>query len=330
MEPGINRRRGRAPGRGNLVLKRFKSRDVISVLDFSSGELNHLFRVADSMRRFMRTRARVLSDSVMASLFFEPSTRTRLSFETAMVRLGGGVIGFAEPGMSSIAKGESLEDTIRMADSYADIIVIRHPKEGSAQIAADTASVPVINAGDGSQHHPTQAMIDLYTIWREFGGVEGLHAVIMGDLKHSRAAASFAYGMSEFDRVALSLVSPDSLRIKKQLKDHFSTRGIQVRETENLSDVLADADVIYLTRVQKERFEDPTEYEKVRGAYSLGLDSIRGAKERMIILHPLPRVDELATEVDSSPHARYFEQARNGVPIRMALLALILGKCRRT
>jgi aspartate carbamoyltransferase catalytic subunit len=306
----------------------FKGRDVISVLDFSKGELEHIFRVADRMRRFMKGRTTLLKNDVMGSLFFEPSTRTRLSFETAMTRLGGGVIGFAEPSATSLAKGETLEDTIRMVDAYANVIVMRHPKEGSASKAAEVANVPVINGGDGSQHHPTQAMIDLYTIWRQFGKVDGIHAAVVGDLKHGRAAASFVYGISKFDNVALSLVSPTSLRVRKEVADHVSSKGIPMTETENLSDVIKDADVLYVTRVQRERFSDPTEYERVKGTYVLNLAAISGTKDKMIVLHPLPRVDELATEIDSTPHARYFEQAENGVPIRMALLALVLGKTK--
>jgi len=306
----------------------FKGRDVISVLDFSEGELEHIFRVADRMRRFMKRRTTLLKNDVMGSLFFEPSTRTRLSFETAMTRLGGGVIGFAESSATSLAKGETLEDTIRMVDAYANVIVMRHPKEGSASKAAEVANVPVINGGDGSQHHPTQAMIDLYTIWREFGKVDGIHAAVIGDLKHGRAAASFVYGISRFDNVALSLVSPTSLRVRKEVADHVSSKGIPMTETENLSDVIKDADVLYVTRVQRERFSDPTEYERVKGTYVLNLAAISGTKDKMIVLHPLPRVDELATEIDSTPHARYFEQAENGVPIRMALLALVLGKTK--
>ena len=306
----------------------FKGRDVISVLDFSKDELGHIFRVADRMRRFMKRRTTLLKNDVMGSLFFEPSTRTRLSFDTAMTRLGGGVIGFAEPSATSLAKGETLEDTIRMVDAYANVIVMRHPKEGSASKAAEVANVPVINGGDGSQHHPTQAMIDLYTIWRQFGKVDGIHAAVIGDLKHGRAAASFVYGISKFDNVALSLVSPTSLRVRKEVADHVSSKGIPMTETENLSDTIKDADVLYVTRVQRERFSDQTEYERVKGTYVLNLAAISGAKDRMIVLHPLPRVDELATEIDSTPHARYFEQAENGVPIRMALLALVLGKTR--
>ena len=306
----------------------FKGRDVISVLDFSEDELGHIFRVADRMRRFMKRRTTLLKNDVMGSLFFEPSTRTRLSFDAAMTRLGGGVIGFAEPSATSLAKGETLEDTIRMVDAYANVIVMRHPKEGSASKAAEVANVPVINGGDGSQHHPSQAMIDLYTIWREFGKVDGIHVAVIGDLKHGRAAASFVYGISKFDNVALSLVSPTSLRVRKEVADHVSSKGIPMTETENLSDVIKDADVLYVTRVQRERFSDPTEYERVKGTYVLNLAAISGTKDKMIVLHPLPRVDELATEIDSTRHARYFEQAENGVPIRMALLALVLGRTK--
>jgi aspartate carbamoyltransferase catalytic subunit len=306
----------------------FKGRDVISVLDFSKGELEHIFRVADRMRRFMKRRTTLLKNDVMGSLFFEPSTRTRLSFETEITRLGGGLIGFAEPSATSLAKGETLEDTIRMVDAYANVIVIRHPKEGSASKAAEVANVPVINGGDGSQHHPTQAMIDLYTIQRQFGKVDRIHAAVVGDLKHGRAAASFVYGLSKFDNVTLSLVSPTSLRVGKEVADHVSSKGIRMTETENLSDVIKDADVVYVTRVQRERFSDHTEYERVKGTYVLNLAAISGAKDGMIVLHPLPRVDELATEIDSTFHARYFEQAENGVPIRMALLTLVLGRTR--
>jgi aspartate carbamoyltransferase catalytic subunit len=306
----------------------FKGRDVISVLDFSKDELEHIFRVADEMRRFMKRRTTLLKNDVMGSLFFEPSTRTRLSFETALTRLGGGLIGFSEPSATSLAKGETLEDTIRMVDAYVNVIVMRHPKEGSASKAAEVANVPVINGGDGSQHHPTQAMIDLYTIRRQFGKVDGIHAAVVGDLKHGRAAASFVYGISKFNNVALSLVSPTSLRLRREVADHVSSKGIPMTETENLSDVIKDADVLYVTRVQRERFSDPTEYERVKGTYVLNLAAISGTKDKMIVLHPLPRVDELATEIDSTPHARYFEQAENGVPIRMALLALVLGKTK--
>jgi len=280
------------------------------------------------MRRFMKRRTTLLKNDVMGSLFFEPSTRTRLSFDAAMTRLGGGVIGFAEPSATSLAKGETLEDTIRMVDAYANVIVMRHPKEGSASKAAEVANVPVINGGDGSQHHPSQAMIDLYTIWREFGKVDGIHVAVIGDLKHGRAAASFVYGISKFDNVALSLVSPTSLRVRKEVADHVSSKGIPMTETENLSDVIKDADVLYVTRVQRERFSDPTEYERVKGTYVLNLAAISGTKDKMIVLHPVPRVDELATEIDATRQARYFEQAENGVPIRMALLALVLGKTK--
>ena len=306
----------------------FKGRDVISILDFSRYELEHVFRVANKMRGIMKHGTTLLKTNLMASLFFEPSTRTRLSFETAMARLGGRVVGFAEPGGTSIAKGETLEDTIRMVDAYTDIIVMRHPKEGSASSAAQVADHPVINAGDGSQHHPTQAMLDLFTIWRELGKVDGLHVAVVGDLKHGRAATSLIYGLSKFDHVRLSLVSPSLLKIRNEVADYLSEKNISMSETENLTDVIRDADVVYVTRIQKERFSDPAEYERVKGSYCLDLRAISGTNDQMIILHPLPRVDELATEVDSSPHAKYFEQAKNGVPVRMALLALILGKAR--
>jgi aspartate carbamoyltransferase catalytic subunit len=305
-----------------------KGRDLITIDDLSNGEIEGIFNNADEMSENMSNQYGLCRGMVMASLFFEPSTRTRLSFETAMARLGGRVVGFAEPGGSSMAKGETLEDTIRMVDAYTDIIVMRHPKEGSASSAAQVADHPVINAGDGSQHHPTQAMLDLFTIWRELGKVDGLHVAVVGDLKHGRAATSLIYGLSKFDHVRLSLVSPSSLKIRSEVADYLSEKNISMSETENLTDVIRDADVVYVTRIQKERFSDPAEYERVKGSYCLDLRAISGTNDQMIILHPLPRVDELATEVDSSPHAKYFEQAKNGVPVRMALLALILGKAR--
>ena len=306
----------------------FKGRDVISVLDFSRRDLEHLFRVADRMRRVMIRGTTLLKTNLVASLFFEPSTRTRLSFETAVARLGGRVVGFSEPGGTSIAKGETLEDTIKMVDAYTDIIVMRHPKEGSASKAAEVADHPVINGGDGSQHHPTQAMLDLYTIWREFGKVDGVHTAVVGDLKHGRAATSLIYGLSKFVHVKLSLVSPSSLKVREEVSDYLSKENMSMSETESLADVIGDVDVVYVTRIQRERFSESAEYERLKGSYCLDLKSISGAKNRMIVLHPLPRVDELATEVDSSPHARYFEQAKNGVPVRMALLALVLGKTK--
>ncbi|RLF24323.1 MAG: aspartate carbamoyltransferase [Thermoprotei archaeon] len=301
------------------------NRDVITILDFSREELEEVFETADDMLKYSHSRLDILKGKVMALAFFEPSTRTRLSFETAMIRLGGDVIGFSEVSTTSIAKGETLADTIRMLDSYADIIVIRHSIEGAAKFAAEIAESPVINAGDGTRHHPTQAMIDLYTIRRNFEDIDGLTIGVLGDLKYGRAATSFIYGVSLYNIKKLYLISPPLLSTRKEVRDHLKLRGIAFEEVERLDDVIEELDVLYVTRIQRERFPDPAEYEKVRGSYRVTPESLKKVKRDLIILHPLPRVDELHHEVDRTKHAKYFEQARYGVPVRMALLKLILA-----
>jgi aspartate carbamoyltransferase catalytic subunit len=302
----------------------FEGRDVLSILDFSREELERLFEVTAKIEKgSLRPN---LKGKILATAFFEPSTRTRLSFETAMSRLGGSVIGFGGTEGTSIAKGENLADTIRMLDCYSDVIVIRHPMEGAAKLAAEVARVPVINGGDGSRHHPTQAMIDLYTIWKEFGRIDGLEIGLLGDLRYGRAASSLVYGLSKFKPKRILLFSPPSLRLRKEVKDVLVKAGIALEEREKLE--VGSLDVLYVTRIQKERFPDPAEYEKVKGSYRLTVSSLEGAKERLIVLHPLPRVDEIDLEVDEAPHARYFQQAANGVFVRMALLSLLLGRMR--
>jgi aspartate carbamoyltransferase catalytic subunit len=265
----------------------------------------------------------MLNGKIMATLFFEPSTRTRLSFQTAMYKLGGNVIGFDEPEISSIYKGETLADTMRVVEKYSDVIVIRHPLEGAARYAAEYASVPVINGGSGAEEHPTQAFLDLYTIIKAKGKIEGLNITLMGDLRYGRTVHSLAYALSLYD-VKLNLVSPSLLRMRPEVLENIKSR-IDVYEYEEVEEVLPETDVLYVTRIQKERFPDLAEYEKVRGAYAVDLNLLRAAKEDLIILHPLPRVDEITVEVDSTPFAKYFEQVRNGVIVRMALLALVLG-----
>jgi len=302
----------------------FRGRDVLSILDFSREDLEKLFEVTLRIERGeLRPR---LEGKVLATAFFEPSTRTRLSFETAMHRLGGSVIGFGGTEATSIAKGENLADTIRMLDCYSDLIVIRHPMEGAAKLAAEVARVPVINGGDGSRHHPTQAMIDLYTIWKEFGRIDGLEIGLLGDLRYGRAASSLVYGLSKFKPKRVLLFSPPSLKLRKEVRDSLVKAGIALEEREKLE--VGSLDVLYVTRIQKERFPDPAEYEKVKGSYRLTVSSLEGAKERLIVLHPLPRVEEIDLEVDETPHARYFQQAANGVFVRMALLSLLLGGTR--
>ncbi|KYH40375.1 MAG: aspartate carbamoyltransferase [Candidatus Bathyarchaeota archaeon B63] len=301
----------------------FANRDIVSIRSFTREEIDYILEVSGTMEPLVEKGSDMLRGKVLAELFFEPSTRTMLSFQTAMYKLGGSVIGFAEPGVSSVWKGESLADTVRVVESYSDVIVLRHPLEGAARFAAEYARVPVINAGSGAEEHPTQALLDLYTIMKSKGRIDGLNIVLMGDLRYGRTVHSLAYALSLYD-VKLRLVSPDLLKMRREVIEDIKDR-IEVSEHTDLADVLLDADVLYVTRIQKERFPDLGEYEKVRGSYAVNLDVLKRAKEDLIVLHPLPRVDEVAVEVDSTPFAKYFEQARNGVVVRMALLALVLG-----
>ena len=303
----------------------FYNRDVLSIIDFSVDDLKKLFEVSLEMEKYSRSKLSILDGKVLSLAFFEPSTRTRLSFETAMKRLGGQVIGFHEPAEAAIAKGENLADTIRMLDNYSDVIVIRHKLEGAAKLAAEVASAPVINGGDGSQHHPTQAMIDLYTIWRELGKLEGLSVGVIGDLKYGRAATSFIYAISKYKPKKLFLISPPLLKARVEVKDYLRHVNVTYEEVENLADVISELDVAYMTRIQKERFPDISEYEKVKGSYRIDVSMLSNAKEDLIILHPLPKVDEIDLKVDETKYAKYFKQAAYGIPVRMALLALILG-----
>jgi aspartate carbamoyltransferase catalytic subunit len=266
----------------------------------------------------------LVQGKLMASLFFEPSTRTMLSFETAMKRIGGKVIGFSDVAATSSTKGETLADTIRMVDAYSDVIVLRHNREGAARLAADFSTAPVVNAGDGSKQHPTQTLLDLYTMNSELGHLRKKNIVLMGDLKYGRTVHSLTYALAKFG-VNLHFVAPEALQMPPEVVSHLEKRNTTFEVLTDLSDVIGEADVLYVTRIQKERFPDIEEYNKVAGVYRIDESSLVGAKKEMIILHPLPRVDEIAPEVDSSRHARYFQQAFNGVPVRMALLALVLG-----
>jgi len=303
----------------------FKGRDVISILDFSRDELSTLFEEALKFEKYKGRTFDYLKGKILALAFFEPSTRTRLSFEAAMKRLGGEVVHLGEVKITSIAKGESLADTITMLNAYADAIVIRHRIEGAAKFAAEIADVPVINGGDGSQHHPTQAMIDLYTIWRELGTIDGLNIGVIGDLKYGRAACSFIYGVTLYNIKRLYLISPPLLKVRAEVRDYLKSKGIPFIETSNLEEVISELDVLYVTRIQKERFPDPSEYEKVKGSYRVTATLLSKSKENTIVLHPLPRVDEIPYEVDKFSKAKYFKQAAYGIPVRMALLNLILG-----
>jgi aspartate carbamoyltransferase catalytic subunit len=300
----------------------FKGRDIISIEDFSQKEINHILDVAKSMEPLMKTGSDMLKGKILATLFFEPSTRTRLSFETAMLKLGGNYIGFAEPDISSARKGENLADTIRTVENYADVIALRHSLEGSAKLAAEFSNVPIINAGTGAEEHPTQALIDLYTIRKEKGKIDGLKIALVGDLRYGRTVHSLAYALAMYN-VELYLVSPETLRMRKDVLQTIKNK-IPVTET-TLEKIMPQLDVLYVTRIQKERFPDVAEYAKVKGAYRIDFKTLEKAKKDMIILHPLPRVDEIASEVDALPQARYFQQVGNGVAVRMTLLSLVLG-----
>ncbi len=300
----------------------FKGRDIVSIEDFSQKEINHILDVAKSMEPIAKGGSDTLKGKILATLFFEPSTRTRLSFESAMLKLGGGNIGFAEPDISSTRKGENLADTIRTVENYADVIALRHSLEGAAKLAAEFAEVPIINAGTGAEEHPTQALIDLYTMRKDKGKIDGLKVALVGDLRYGRTVHSLAYALARYN-VELFLVSPETLRMRKDVLQSIKSK-IPVTET-SLEKIMSQIDALYVTRIQKERFPDAAEYAKVKGAYRVDLKAIEKAKKDLIILHPLPRVDEIAPEVDSTPQARYFQQVGNGVVVRMALLSLVLG-----
>ncbi len=302
----------------------FDKRHIISMRDFSRVEIDHILQKAEKLETFASKRSSdLLKGKILAMLFYEPSTRTRLSFETAMKRLGGETISMVSAETSSVAKGEMLADTIKVVGEYADVIVLRHPKEGSARMSAEMSDVPIINAGDGAGHHPTQTLLDLYTIKRE-SHLHNLNIVLIGDLKYGRTVHSLAYALSLYG-ANISLVSREDLCIPSDITEDLKKRGINVYETTKLEDVMGDADVVYVTRIQKERFPDLSEYQKVAGSYRISLKSLKNCKEDMIIMHPLPRVDEIDTDVDSTKHAKYFKQAFYGVPVRMAVLSLVLG-----
>lgn len=293
---------------------------MISIRDFGREEIEQVLARAGEIE----SDPELLRGRIMASLFFEPSTRTQLSFAAAMERLGGEVIGFAGTGAISVQKGESLHDTVKMVERYADLMVIRHPLEGSARFAADLAQVPVINAGDGANQHPSQTLLDLFTMANSCGGIDGLHIGMVGDLKYGRTVHSLATALANFQDVKLRLIAPPLLRMPPKILEEIAP-GVGFEEREELE--LRNLDVVYMTRIQQERFPDVEEYEKVRGTYVLDREVCEQLKPEAIILHPLPRVDEIAPEVDLLPQAKYFEQAANGIPVRMALLSLtMLGR----
>jgi len=304
----------------------FTGKDIISIKDFSKTEINHILKYAEKMIPFAKGEktSTLLKGKILSSLFFEPSTRTRLSFESAMNRLNGRVIGFADPTATSQKKGETLADTIRMADAYSDIIVMRHPSEGAARLAADFADSPILNAGDGAGHHPTQCLLDLFTIFHEKKHIGKQNIVLLGDLKYGRTVHSLAYALSLYGS-DLTFVSPKSLKMPREVINECKNLGATPTSTTKIEKALKNADVIYVTRIQKERFPDLEEYNRVVGTYQITPSLLEQVKEKMIIMHPLPRVTEIDPAVDQTNHAVYFKQAFNGVPIRMALLSLVSG-----
>lgn len=304
----------------------FKHRDIISIKDFSKEEIEFILDYSKHMIPYAKGEKHTdfLKQKILATLFFEPSTRTRLSFESAMHRLGGNVIGFSDPSGTSQKKGESLADTIRMADSYSDTIVIRHPQEGAARLAAEFSEVPVINAGDGAGQHPTQCLLDLFTILTEKKKIKGNNVILLGDLKYGRTVHSLAYALSLF-QAHLTFVSPETLKMPKEVINECKEFGVEPISTTNLEKAIKEADVIYATRIQKERFPDAEEYNRVVGSYKVNNSLLQQGKEDLIVMHPLPRIVEIEPEVDKTDHAVYFKQAFNGIPVRMALLSLIFG-----
>lgn len=303
--------------------------DIISVKQFGRNDLEYIFGVAHEMRGMVERIGTfdLLKGKILANLFYEPSTRTSSSFTAAMERLGGSVIPINEVRYSSVSKGESLPDTVRTLECYADVIVLRHPETGSAAIAAKAASKPVINAGDGTGEHPTQALLDTFTIFEELGvgQVDGMTVTMLGDLKYGRTVHSLARLLSLF-KVKINYVSPEILRLPKEVMDEVAERGIPQAEFRALEEVLPETDVLYVTRVQKERFEDPAQYEKVKGAYVIDPEIMKAAKQEMIVMHPLPRVGEISVDFDTDLRAAYFRQMEYGLYVRMALLAMVLGK----
>lgn len=297
-------------------------KSLISIHDFTKEEILHILELAQDFEK--NKFQPILHDKIIASLFFEPSTRTRLSFETAANRLGARVIGFADAGNTSVTKGETLNDTIKMVSNYVDLIIMRHPLEGSARFASEIASVPVVNAGDGANQHPSQTLLDLYTIKQTQGRLDHININMVGDLKYGRTVHSLLQALSHFSP-HFTFTAPDELKMPQEYKDFLDKKGIAYTETRELDSNINHCDILYMTRVQQERFNDPMEYEKVKNVYNLNAAMLKNAKPNMKILHPLPRVNEISRDVDNTEHACYFKQAENGMYVRMAIIAYLLS-----
>lgn len=298
-------------------------KDLISIMDYSKEEYLRIMELAAEFEQ--NPNQRLLEGKVVATLFFEPSTRTRLSFETAINRLGGRIIGFSDSNSSSVTKGETLHDTIRMVSNYADLIVMRHPLEGSARYASEISSVPIINAGDGANQHPTQTLLDMYSIIKTQKTLDNLNIFMVGDLKYGRTVHSLLMAMSQFENPIFNFIAPDELQMPDEYKIHLREQGIRYFEHREFTDFISEADIVYMTRVQKERFSDPIEYEQVKNVYILRNSMLKNTKPNMRILHPLPRVNEIHPDVDKNEKAYYFEQARNGIFTREAIIAHTLN-----
>lgn len=297
-------------------------KSLVSINDISKKEMLRILDIAGEFEK--NPDQRLLDGKVIASLFFEPSTRTRLSFESAVNRLGGRVIGFSDTGNTSITKGETLHDTISTISNYSDLIIVRHHVEGAARYASEVSNVPVVNAGDGANQHPSQTLLDLYSIRKTQGKLDDLHLMIVGDLKYGRTVHSLLQAMSHFN-ARFTFVAPEELRLPGEYKTYLSEKGLSFVETADIMQNIDDADIIYMTRVQRERFSDPMEYERVKNAYILKNNMLGKTKSTVKILHPLPRVNEIDTDVDANPKAYYFQQTENGVYTRMAIISYLLG-----
>jgi len=299
-----------------------KNRSLVSIDDFSSEEILKILQLASDFEK--EPTQKLLEGKVIATLFFEPSTRTRLSFESAISRLGGKIVGFSDSSSTSVSKGETLNDTIRTVSNYCDLIVMRHPIEGSARFASEISNVPIINAGDGANQHPSQTLLDLYSISKTQGKLDNLNIFLVGDLKYGRTVHSLMMAMSRWN-ATFNFVSPEELKMPEEYKIYLNNAGLKYYEHTDFTDIISKADIIYMTRVQKERFSDPIEYEKVKNVYVLRNSMLKNTKPNMRILHPLPRVNEIHIDVDKNPKAYYFEQALNGVYTRQAILCSLLG-----
>jgi aspartate carbamoyltransferase catalytic subunit len=300
----------------------FEKKDIISMRDLKKEELEYILQKALEVKNNQHPNA--LKGKVLASLFFEPSTRTRLSFEAAVTLLGGSFFGFADPSSSSIQKGETLKDTIKTVSGYCDVIVMRHPLDGAARAAAEATNIPIINAGDGSNQHPTQTLLDLFTIKEQFGRIDGLNIGILGDLKYGRTVHSLSMALSMY-KVNIFMISPKLLKMPDHFKQYLDKSGISYSESENIHDYGANLDILYVTRIQRERFGDQQEYQKVAGSYKINHEMLEKLNPKIKIMHPLPRLDEIDSAIDDTENAIYFEQAHNGIPVRQALLGLVTG-----